>query len=144
MAHVKLKIDPFGKSARRESNYSITDVGFDTIIQRLVERIEDDMKADPQGTNTTVSHFQNAKVNNRSCTHIRVVHPEPSDGLTFHIASLYIDDEHHVPTRLMVYGWPKHEGDPPPINEEYTYVDLKLNVGLTDEDFSEGKLGGKK
>ncbi len=138
--YVKLRIDPNGTAARRESNYPITDVGFDKIIERLTERVTDDIKNDPTAANTQVSHFRNARVNDRVCTHIRVIHPHRGDGIEFHKASLYIDDELKVPIRLVVYDWPSSEGQEPPLIEEYTYVDLRLNIGLTDADFSEAKL----
>ena len=34
------------------------------------------------------------------------------------------------------YDWPREAGGQPELIEEYTYRDLKLNIGLTDEDFS--------
>lgn len=139
--YVKLRIDPNGTAARRESNYPITDVGFDKIIERLTQRVTDDIKNDPTAANTQVSHFRNARINERVCTHIRVLHPDRGDGIQFHKASLYIDDELHVPIRLVVYDWPSGEGEEPPLIEEYTYVDLRLNIGLTDADFSNTKLG---
>ena len=138
--YVKLRIDPNGTAARRESNYAITDFGFDRIIGRLIETVTDDIKNDPTAANTEVSHFRGARVNDRLCTHIRVVHPKPGEGLTFHRASLYIDDELHVPIRLTVHGWPEREGDDPPLIEEYTYVDLQLNVGFSDSEFSDARL----
>ena len=51
-----------------------------------------------------------------------------------------MDDELHVPIRLTVHDWPEKEGDDPPLIEEYTYVDLRLNVGLSDSDFSRDTL----
>lgn len=138
--YVKLWIDPNGTAARRESNYSITDFGFDRIIERLIERVEDDIKNDPTAANTEVSHFRGARVNDRVCTHIRVVHPKRGEGITFHQASLYVDDELHVPIRLTVHGWPERKGDDLPLIEEYTYVDLRLNVGLSDSEFSDARL----
>jgi hypothetical protein len=138
--YVKLRIDPNGAAARRESNYPITDVGFDKIIERLTQRVTDDIENDPTAANTKVSHFRNARVNDRVCTHIRVLHPDRGDGIEFHKASLYIDDELKVPIRLVVYDWPPGEGEEPPLMEEYTYVDLRLNIGLTDADFSKAKL----
>ena len=36
--------------------------------------------------------------------------------------------------------WPREEGGRPVLMEEYTYLDLKLNVGLTDADFSQSSL----
>jgi len=34
------------------------------------------------------------------------------------------------------YLWPEKPGDKPPLLERYFYIDMQINVGLTDEDFS--------
>lgn len=88
------------------------------------------------GTNTEVSYFRKAKVNGRLCTHIQVVHPRREDGFDYHEASLYVDDEMQVPVRLIAYDWPEkeEEGDKP-VLEEYNYINLKLNVGVPDDEF---------
>jgi len=140
MKYLKLEVDPRGRSARRESNYPITDIGFDKIIERLIERVTEDIERDPTAENTEVSHFRNAKVGKRVCTHIQVVHPEQTPAATYHKASLYIDDQLQVPIRLVVYDFPGDDGPEPPLMEEYIYANLQLNVGLTDADFSKAKL----
>ena len=144
MKHVKIKIDPYGRAAKKESNYPITHVGFDKFVDRLVEIAKQDMERDPNGENTIVSYFRNAKVGKRKCTQIRVEHPKQKQDMEFHVATLFVDDELNVPVRLVTFGWPTTEGEKPPLNEEYTYIDLKLNVGLTDADFSESNLTSRK
>lgn len=141
MNFLKIKVDPLGSAAQRESNYPITDVGFDKIIERLIRLAESDIKLDPNAENTKVAHFRNAKVDKRSCTHIRVDHPKKQDGFEFARASLYIDDELQVPVRLVVYDWPENPADEPELIEEYTYVKLKINVGMTDAHFDAQRLG---
>ena len=133
-------INPDSNAARRESKYSVTEVGFDRIVARLILMAQNDIKHDPQAENTEVSYHTNAKIGQRMCTHIKVDHPRPALGLEFHQASLFIDNELLVPTRLVVHGWPANEGEEPPLLEEYTYTDLQLNIGLTDADFSETLL----
>jgi hypothetical protein len=127
--------------ALRESNYPITEIGFDKIFDRLIQLAKDDMASDPTAANTQVSHFRDAKVNDRVCSHLRVVHPAQGKGIMFHEANLYVDNELKVPIRLVVHGWPESEGGEKPLIEEYSYVDLKMNVGLKDADFSEESLG---
>jgi hypothetical protein len=143
MKNLKLKVDPFSDRARSESSSPITDMGFDKLIDRFVERAKADIDRDPDATNTQVTSFGNATVGERNCTHIRIVHPEQSQGMEYHMASLYIDNELHVPIRLVVHGWPEQEDDKPPVNEEYTYLNLKLNSGLTEADFSVTLLDNK-
>ena len=132
---VELKFDPLGNAAKRESNHPITDIGLSKLIERLIERIENDIEHDPTGSNTVVSYFRKAKVGDRECTHIQVTHPQHGDGFDYYRASLYVDDEMQVPIRLVAYDWPEKEGEKPVLLEEYNYVNLKLNVGLSDEEF---------
>ena len=40
-----------------------------------------------------------------------------------------------MPVRFASYDWPL-PGQTPKLMEEYTYIKLKLNVGLTDNDFN--------
>lgn len=140
MRHLRLTIDPDSRTARRDSNYPITDLGLDRVIDRLVERAKKDIENDPTGSNTLVSYLHNAKVNDRVCTHIQVTHPKSSDGLIFHTADLFIDDELHVPIRLAVHGWATGPDEESPLIEEYNYTNLQLNVGLTEANFSEANL----
>ena len=47
----------------------------------------------------------------------------------------FIDKELNIPVRYAAYDWPAAPGEEPPLMEEYVYVNVKLNVGLSDEDF---------
>ncbi len=140
LEHVKLRIAPDSASARRESNYPITDIGFDKMVERLRQRMIEDMRNDPLGDNTIVNHFTDAQVGDRVCTRIQVLHPQQSDKVDFHEANLFVDDELQLPIRLTVHSWPEKPSDDPLLMEEYTYVNLRVNVGLTDADFNESQL----
>ena len=41
------------------------------------------------------------------------------------------------------YDWPKESDDRPVLQEEYTLTRLRLNVGLTEEDFKPSVLNGR-
>ncbi|MDF1843854.1 MAG: DUF1571 domain-containing protein [Rubripirellula sp.] len=140
LQNVRLKIDPNGANARRESKYPVTDIGFNMMIDQLCSRAKQDMANDPTGENTRVTHFRAAKVGDRVCTRIQVVHPERGEGIEFHEANLYVDDELQLPIRLTVHGWPEKPADDKPLIEEYTYTKLRVNVGLSDAEFSETQL----
>ena len=140
LGDVQLSLDPHGTVARRESNYPITEVGFDQIMERLIDLARHAIQHDPGAENTKVSFFENAKVGDRACTRIQIEHPEKGVGLVFHKAHLFVDSELRIPIRLAVYDWPETEGDEPPLFEEYTYLKLALNVGLTESDFDERLL----
>ena len=56
-------------------------------------------------------------------------------GMNVYLARVFMDEQFNVPIRYAAYDWPETAGGRPPVVEEYTYVDLKLNVGLTPDDF---------
>jgi outer membrane lipoprotein-sorting protein len=64
-----------------------------------------------------------------------VEHPVPRRNFRYHKALIFIDDQLNIPVRFEAYDWPKQEGGQPLLLEEYTYVNVKFNVGLTDADF---------
>lgn len=64
----------------------------------------------------------------RKTWRVKAVFP-PDRGYYGHIVNLNIDKELVLPVRIEVYGW-KQE-----LLESYYYENLRLNVGLTEEDF---------
>lgn len=136
-ANVIVNISPTSDAALRESRYPITELGLSNVVTRLIDQAKHDIIADPDAENTEVTFYRNAQVDGRACTHIRVTHPTQDDALGFHQANIYVDDELNVPLRVEAFTWPKEPGTDPQLLEEYTYMQLKLNVGLTDGNFSE-------
>ena len=124
-------LNPKGKMAMEGQRYPITMVGFKNLTVRLLEVAENDKKFGE----CDVKIFDNTMVNRRSTTCIQVYHPVPRDNFTFHIAKIFIDDELGVPIRYESHMWPKKPGGKPVLDEEYTYLDVKTNLGLTDADF---------
>jgi hypothetical protein len=49
---------------------------------------------------------------------------------------VYFDKESNLPIRVECYDWPHRAGEAGELVEVYSYVNLKLNVGLADEVFS--------
>lgn len=127
-----VSIRPDGLIAMSGRRYPITEIGLVNLVRRLVEVGEQDIKHGE----CEVKYFTNAKINQRPCTVIQVVHPTPRDMFQFHLARVFVDDEQKVPVRYECYDWPSEPGGEPRLIEEYTYLDLKLNNGFTDEDFS--------
>ena len=88
----------------------------------------------------TLSFYPGAKIENRVCTCIEVMHPVPRRNFLFHVARIYIDDELNIPIRYEAYDWPENNGGQlvaveENLTEEYTYLNLKLNNGFTNADF---------
>jgi hypothetical protein len=123
---------PDGPIAMEDNRYPITMTGFRVLVERLIELGEQDQKYGE----TEVQYYKNAKINGRTVTCIEVKHPKPRKEFRYHLARIFVDDEMQVPIRLEAYSWPTTEGGKPVLVEEYTYLNVKLNNGYTDEDFN--------
>jgi hypothetical protein len=129
---VLVALDPEGLIAMKDRHYPLTEIGMLNLVRRLVEVGREDVRYGE----CEVKYFTGVKLNKRACTMIQVVHPVPREVFRYHRARIFVDDERKMPTRYESYARPSQPGDEPPLIEEYTYVDLKLNNGFTDNDFS--------
>lgn len=128
-------LKPTGMVAMMGNRYPITEIGLTNLISKLIERGEQSL----DDGNTTVASTRGHQVGDRECMLIRVIHAEPNGGEDdFSIAEIAIDSERNIPLRYTAFGWPSAtEGADAesPLLESYTYLDVELNVGLTDSDF---------
>ena len=131
LAYVSSYIRPDSRLAMKENRYPITDIGFKRMIERLIEIIENDI----EHNECEVTFYKGARVNERVCTRIEVIHPVERDHFTFHRAMVFVDDEYNLPVGYAAFWWPRKTGEKPRLLEEYIFTDIQLNVGLTDEDF---------
>ena len=122
----------------------ITDSGFNQHLGHLIEIFKRHIAIDPHGENTRVQRIAGAKVNKRSCQVIRITHSKKQNGLEFHLANLFLDEQLRVPLRFDSSDWPTQPNQEPPLIAEHTYTDLKLNVGLTDRAFAPRLLRGNR
>ncbi|MDA7951198.1 MAG: DUF1571 domain-containing protein [Pirellulaceae bacterium] len=129
---ITLDLDPESALAMRGNRYPITELGIENLVEKLIEVATHDR----QYQECTVKFYEGAKINGRECTCLEVVHPEKREHFRFHKARIYIDNELQVPIRFESYEWPEKKGGKPILLEEYTYLNLKINVGLKDIDFS--------
>jgi hypothetical protein len=127
-------LDPDGALAMRGNRYPIYDIGIENLVFKLLEKGHAVRKLGPE--NCEVWMTEGAKVNDRVCTVMNVKHPQQRQPYEFFLAQIFIDDELQVPIRYVAYSWPTAPEDKTgPVLEEYTYLKLKLNVGLEDIDF---------
>lgn len=124
-------IKPDSRLAMKDNRYPITDVGFKRMVERLMDIIENDMQYDE----CEVNFYKGAKVGDRTCTRIEVIHPHEREHFRFHKATVFVDDKDKLPVGYVSFYWPRSAGEKPRLLEEYIYTDIELNVGLTDEDF---------
>jgi hypothetical protein len=126
-----VSIPPNGLLAMRGQRYPMTDIGVENLIVKLIERGERARKL----PDVRCEFRKNARVQDRTCTVLHVTQPSRTPDAEFHQAQVFIDDQYQVPIRYIAYDWPTQNGQPLTVIEEYNYLNLKLNVGLTDADF---------
>jgi hypothetical protein len=127
-----LSLAPGGYLAMQGQHYSLKEIGMLNLTRRLVEVAKKDSKFGE----CEVKFFPDAKVDDRPCTCIQVVHPKPRRNFLFHLARIFVDDKLKLPIRYEAHDWPKTPGGDPELIEEYTYLRLKLQRGFKDDDFS--------
>jgi hypothetical protein len=127
----RVKLPPDGPLAMMGNRYPITNIGIENLVAKLIEKGERGRQHDE----CEVEIRRDAQVDGRSCMLIEVRHPHPRPHFDFMLAQIFIDDELNVPVRYAAYSWPLTDGGEPALLEEYTYTNVKLNVGLTDADF---------
>ncbi|MGI9455643.1 MAG: DUF1571 domain-containing protein [Aeoliella sp.] len=130
-AYLSSYIKPDSPLAMKENRYPITDIG----LKRMAERLIAVMERDSEYDECQVKFFADAKVGDRICTRIEVIHPIERDHFSFQKSMVFLDDEDKLPIAYASYYWPREPGGKPRLLEEYVYTDIQLNVGLTDTDF---------
>lgn len=128
---MRIELDPAGTLAMIDNKYPITEIGLTRLVEKLIEKGERDRLVGPCEVRIVEDQF----VGDRVCRLIQVTHPKPDPRFDFHIAQIFIDTERMIPLRYAAFLWPKEAGAEPLLEEEYTYLDVELNVGLTDTDF---------
>jgi hypothetical protein len=124
-------LDPDGALAMRGQLHPIYDIGVENLVIKLIARGQIERKFGE----CEVKFVPGAKINGRVCTVLQVLHPVQRPHFEFHKAEIFIDDELKFPVRYAAYFWPTKAGEPEPVLEAYTYLNVKTNVGLVDADF---------
>lgn len=128
-------LDPDSMLATKGQRYRIYDLGLKNLVDKLIKEAERDKAAGRKQCEVTFR--EGAKINGRACTLMEIKSPkaDPSRKPDYHLTQVFFDDELQLPIRYVNYGYPVKDGAKPPVIEEYTLLNLKLNVGLKDKDF---------
>ena len=113
------------------NRYPITEFGIKRLIERMILLGEREL----QHQECEVEIRDHVNFTDHVCQCIEVKHPIKREHFEYHLVRIYIDNELRVPIRFESYDWPQAGSDDPVLMEEYTYRNLKLNVGLTEADF---------
>jgi hypothetical protein len=128
---VNLYLDPNGYIAMRNQRYPITEIGIENLVVKLIESA----LRDRQHNECEVNFFKNAKIGETVCTMLEVIHPIQRAHFDFYRARVYFAEDLRMPIRYESYSWPVTPDGKPVLEEEYNYLNVKTNVGLTDYDF---------
>lgn len=127
-----LSLEPDSAGVKNCASRPILQLGFRRLLEELISisENEDDFQT------AQIQYYADAKVGTRPCYALEVTFTEKSDKNQndFYRIQIYVDRELILPIQLIIYDWPE-EGKEPKMRESYTYVILKMNPGLRDEDF---------
>jgi hypothetical protein len=130
-------LDPDGRLAMAGQKYPITKLGIRNLTTELITVASSDINYGECEVRTQQTTIGPANGEQRPVTLIEVTHPTPRRNFRFHKAQVFIDNELRVPIRYAAYLWPQNPGEQPPLEEEYTYLNLKVNNNFTDADFDQ-------
>ncbi len=128
---MSVQLKPDSTLAMRGNKYPITEIGLMRLLEKMLEKIDRNVDL----SRCRIETRENQRVGDRECRLFQVTQPRSIAGADFYIAQFFLDTERQLPLRYAAFLWPEKEGDPPPLEEEYTYLDLQTNVGLSDADF---------
>ncbi len=134
-----ISLDPNGMIAMRGQRYPISEIGMVRLVEKLIERGERDVDS-PDISVTITGDY---RVGDVPAELIQVRRSKPAGGEDdFALAEIAYDPDRQLILSYRSFGWPQ-EGEHVasddigqlPLQESYTYHDIKTNVGLTDSDF---------
>jgi hypothetical protein len=126
-----LELEPTSARAMEECRHPITEAGIGPLLDTLAKRWA--LELDPD--ESTIRFQSDLQVGKAHCSMIESIHPHRRPHFMYPKVRVFIDDELGLPIRFEAYDWPKRSQHEPELAEEYTYSDLRLNVGLKEIDF---------
>ncbi|WP_437228419.1 DUF1571 domain-containing protein [Planctomicrobium sp. SH661] len=114
-----------------ENRHLITDMG----MRRMLELLLTQWEIESKYGECDVKFYPAAKMGNAECEVIESSHPRPRKQFPFHMTRIFLEKQSRLPIRIENYGFPQQPNQPAPLVEEYTYVNVKTNLGLTAADF---------
>ncbi len=123
---------PNAPDVMAENRYPVNMIGLENMIGKVIKQWEEEGKFGEIKT----QKYPNAKLpTGEACVAYESLHPTPRNQFKFHITRLWIDTQTGLAIRVEQLGFPQKGDKEPPVIEEYTYGNLKLNIKLTDRDF---------
>ncbi len=129
----RLHLAPTGMLAMQGQRFPISHIGMVRLVEKLIERGE----RDRDNPNISITKVPDYKLGDVNAELLQITCSKPRGGEDdFSRAEIVIDRQRMLILMFRSFGWPENEEDEVPLLESYTYHDVKINVGLTDEDFN--------
>jgi hypothetical protein len=126
-----LQLEPTSSRAMEDCRHPITEAGIGPLLDTLAKRWAIELNSQE----SVITFNEDMLVGEQRCTMIESTHPQRRPHFLHHKVRVFIDQETGLPIRFEAYDWPKHHRAQAELSEEYSYMQLKLNVGLRDIDF---------
>lgn len=114
-----------------ENRHQVTDIG----MRKMLELVLAQWEIESRYGEIDVKFYPNAKMGNADCEVIETTHPRPRKQFLFQRTRLFLEKKSRLPIRIENYAFAEQPGGTPRLVEEYTYLNVRTNVGLTAADF---------
>jgi Protein of unknown function (DUF1571) len=130
-----VSLEPNSGRAMAEGRHPITQIGMGKMMDAVIQQWEAEAKyQDPQ--DPKVYYYPNAKLGGSiECEGAITRHENPQHSFRFYETRVFFDKKSKFPIRLEQYGFPDRAHPQPYLVEQYIYTNIRVNVGLTDNDF---------
>lgn len=126
-----VSIDPDDPRTRKTSRHPITCAGIGHVIDTADKGWAEERKWGM--TDVRIGGYMYAK---KKCTRVEMTHAGSAGGKFLHHKNIvYFDQETALPIRVENYDWPSNPGGTPDLVEVFSYVNLRVNVGLAETTF---------
>lgn len=125
-----MKLAPTGVLMMKDNRYPLTNIGMKNLITRQIAAYE--KKKSPEDYQVKVLK---CTIDKKECRCVRVQYPHPTEENPQLTTKTYYEKATSLPLRFERFDMPQEPDGEPVLVEEYTYHDLEINPGLTDDDF---------
>jgi hypothetical protein len=126
-----LELLPTSARAMEDCRHPITEAGIGPLLETLSKRWA--LELNPE--ESVLVFRDDMSIGPVRCLMIESTHPEHRPQFLYYRVRVFIDQELGLPIRFEAYDWPARPNAEPELAEEYSYTNLKLNVGLGELDF---------
>lgn len=127
-----VNVDPTDPRVFQHSRHTIVEAGIANMIEQNLKHWQ--LSKSYGKTKVTVGE---SKYDKRDCIRIEITTTERHAGAYCYRSIIYLEKESKIPIRLEIFDWPRQGApDDGELLETYSYVGLRFNTGLKDDEFN--------